>query len=190
MKSHPNIRNITVSGRIGSGATTLAISLQKELGWTLWEGGALSEKFHKEQGSKETDVDKRPVSFDYKMEALIEKMLKDKDHQIIQSHLAGFDAQNIPGIYKILVICEDKNGNDLIELRAQRLVERKGITKEEALDEIEKREGRNLKKWQALYAPDDKNWVYWNKKYFDLVINTAILSKAESLAFTLKNLNI
>lgn len=190
MQELPNIRNITVSGRIGSGATTLAIGLQKELGWTLWEGGALSEKFHKEQGSKETDVDKRPVSFDYEMEALIEKMLKDKDHQIIQSHLAGFDAQNIPGIYKILVICEDKNGNDLVDLRAQRLVERKGITKEEALDEIEKREGRNLKKWQALYAPDDKDWVYWNKKYFDLVINTAVLSKAESLAFTLKDLNI
>ena len=37
----PNIRNITVSGRIASGTTTLAKGLANTLGWELLEGGVL-----------------------------------------------------------------------------------------------------------------------------------------------------
>ncbi|MBI2430874.1 MAG: hypothetical protein HYV39_02575, partial [Candidatus Levybacteria bacterium] len=34
------------------------------------------------------------------------------------------------------------------------------------------REEENLAKWRRLYTNNDQNWVYWDKKYYDLVVNT------------------
>ena len=43
---------------------------------------------------------------------------------------------------------------------------------EEAKKEIVERENNNLEKWRRIYAGGDPDWVYWNPKYYDLVINT------------------
>ena len=37
----PDIRNITISGRIASGATTLAHHVADSLGWEILDGGKL-----------------------------------------------------------------------------------------------------------------------------------------------------
>lgn len=183
------IQNITVSGRIGSGTTTLAVGLSKTLGWELLEGGALFEKIHKElKLNNELEVNARPDSFDLEYEERIKKMLKEEQHKIIQSHLAGFDAQGIEGVFKILIVCEDEEGNDKPEVRIDRLVNRRGISVEEAKEEIVVREARNLEKWRRLYAGGDKNWVYWDKEYYDLVINTYNHNQEETLKIALEGM--
>ena len=170
----PHIRNITISGRIGSGQTTLATKLAEKLEWKLLEGGELFRKFHEEKmnDTSELAVGDRPDSFDLEYEESIKKILRESTHNIIQSHLAGFDAQQLPGIFKILVTCEDTQGNDKKEIRIDRLVNRREISIEKAKQEIHDREAANLKKWRNLYAKGDQHWVYWDKKYYDLVINT------------------
>lgn len=182
------IRNITVSGRIGSGTTTLAVGLSKKLGWELLEGGALFEKIHKELQTSESQVGSRPDHFDLEYEEKIKKMLKDKSHQIIQSHLAGFDSQGIPGVFKILIICEDNFGKDKKDIRIDRLVNRKKISVAEAKEEVRAREKGHLEKWRRLYANDDKNWVYWDRKYYDLVINTYPHNQEETLKIALNKI--
>lgn len=187
----PKITNITVSGRIASGTTTLAMKLSSALDWELFEGGALFEKFHKEMNDHtELAVGKRPDDIDLAYEERVKKMLREEHHKIIQSHLAGFDAQGIPGVFKILVICEDKDGNDKGEIRVDRLVNRKGISIQDAIEEIRKREQGNLEKWRRLYANGDWNWVYWNKKYYDLVINTYSNNPEETLQIALDALHV
>lgn len=183
-----NIRNITVSGRIGSGTTTLATGLAQDLGWEFLEGGVLFEKFHKELGVSENEVASRPDKFDLEYEEKIKKMLRNGEHQVIQSHLAGFDGQGIEGVFKILVVCEDEEGNDKTEIRIDRLVNRKGISIEEAKEEIKRREEGHLSKWRRLYAKNDQNWVYWDKNYYDLVINTYSHNQEESLKIALEAL--
>lgn len=185
----PNIRNITVSGRIGSGTTTLATGLAKTFGWELLEGGALFEKIHKELNLSELDVKDRPDTFDISYEERIKKMLKEETHQIIQSHLAGFDAQGIEGIFKILVLCEDANGNDKTEIRIDRLVNRRKISIEDAKKEIQNREQQNLTKWRRLYVNNNPNWVNWDKKYYDLVVNSYMHNQDEVLKMTLDAIN-
>jgi cytidylate kinase len=180
------IRNITVSGRIGSGTTTLAVGLAKALGWKLLEGGALFEKIHNDLKVSELEVNSRPDNFDLEYEEKIKKMLKDENHQVIQSHLAGFDGLGIKGAFKILVVCEDESGNDKTEIRIDRLVNRRGISITEAKEEVHIREKRNLQKWRRLYAGNDNNWVYWDKKYYDLVINTYPHNQNETLKIALK----
>lgn len=184
----PNIRNITISGRIGSGTTTLALGLSKKLGWKLLEGGALFEKIHKEMKMSELEVGNRPDHFDIEYENKVKKMLNLENHNIIQSHLSGFDAQSILGVFKILVVCEDEKGNDKPEIRIDRLINRRGIGIEEAKKEVLVREIRNLEKWRRLYVSNDSNWVYWNKKYYDLVINTYSKNQDETLKTALQKL--
>lgn len=186
----PNIRNITVSGRIGSGATTLATKISETLGWDILDGGKLFRKINSDLGMSITQSNKRPDHFDLEYEEKIKKMLKGETNHIVQSHLAGFDAQGIPGIFKILVICEDQDGNDKTEIRIDRLVNRDGKVVEEAKKEVLEREAEHLKKFRRLYANGDQKWVYWDHKYYDLVINTFSNNEEESLNLALKALGV
>jgi cytidylate kinase len=185
----PEIRNITISGRIGAGATTVAKKLSDVLSWPLLEGGDLFEKIHKELNISQIDVLQRPDSFDLQFEAQIKKILADEKNQIIQSHLAGFDIQGIAGVYKILVICQDPNGEDKADIRIDRLMNRDGISLQEAKYEALEREKENLEKFRKLYAHNDPNWIYWDTKYYDLIVNTYSLNKEEALKFVLKQIN-
>ncbi len=186
----PEIRNITISGRIGSGATTLAKSLAEKLSWDLLEGGALFEKIHNELKIDQAFAEARPDHFDLEYEERIKKMLKDEKHHIIQSHLAGYDADDIKGVFKILVICEDKNGVDMRDIRIDRLVNRDGKSVEDAKFEVLEREKEHLAKFRRLYANNDQDWVYWDKKYYDLVINTFDHNKIEAYNVAVKSLGI
>ena len=141
----PNIKNITISGRIGSGATTLAKKLSEVLGWEMLDGGGLFRQLEKEQGFDINKSDSRPDHFDLQYEEMVKKNLREKKHQIIQSHLAGFDAREIEGVFKVLVICEGEDGNDKTEIRVDRIVNRDKVSVEEAKNEIKQREEEHLK---------------------------------------------
>ena len=186
------IRNITVSGRIGSGQTTLATKLAEKLGWKLLEGGELFRKFHEEtmHDQNELDVKSRPDDFDIAYEERIKKILREEDHNIIQSHLAGFDAQGIEGVFKILVTCEDEQGNDKTDIRIDRLVNRRKVSIEDAKEQVIIREAGNMAKWRRMYGNNDENWVYWDKNYYDLVINTYSSNQDQTLQQALQALKI
>lgn len=186
----PNIRNITVSGRIGTGTTTLAKGLAERLGWEVLEGGELFAKIHQDLNLSELDVRDRPDKFDLAYEEKIKNMLQKGKYQIIQSHLAGFDAQGITGVFKILILCEDEKGTDKTEIRIDRVMHRRGISFDEAKEEVRVREQQNLTKWRRLYANNDNNWVNWDKKYYDLVINTYTHNPQQTLEVALKALRI
>ncbi|MBI1982495.1 MAG: hypothetical protein HYS68_02860 [Candidatus Levybacteria bacterium] len=89
-----------------------------------------------------------------------------------------------------MIVCEDEKGEDKPEVRIDRLVNRKGVSVEEAKEETVVREAKNLEKWGRLYAKGDKNWVYWDKKYYDLIINTYNHNQEETLKIALKGLGI
>lgn len=181
----PHIKNITVSGRIASGATSLAKKLSAKLGWELLEGGEIMGKIDDQLGLTVVELDKRPDNFDLEYEERVKHILKNDTHQIIQSHLAGFDAQGIDNVFKILVICEDLHGQDHPEIRIDRLVNRDDISIEDAKYEVKEREQQHLTKFRRLYANNDPEWYYWDRKYYDFVISTYEHNKDETLRLTL-----
>lgn len=183
-----SIRNITVSGRIGSGATTLAKELSTILGWEMLDGGKLFRKINEELGESITNTGKRPDHFDLEYEARIKKMLREGKNNIIQSHLAGFDAQGIDKVFKILVVCEDKHDNDKTDIRIDRLVNRDKVSIEKAKYEVFERERQEIEKFRRLYVNNDQNWVYWDKKYYDLAINTYSHNQEETLRIALEKI--
>lgn len=189
VKDFLEIKNITVSGRIGSGATTLATKLSGYLSWELLDGGKIMRKVQSDIGVGVEETSKRPDHFDLEYEENIKRILTEQTHHIIQSHLAGYDARGINGVFKILVITEDERGNDKTDIRIDRLVNRDGYSIEQAKYEIKERDRQNLEKFRRLYADNDPNWVYWNKKYYDLVINTYKLNQEDAFQTTLKKLS-
>lgn len=178
----PNIRIITVSGRIGAGSTTLAKGLAKGLSWKHIEGGAIFwEAVRKKLRLDPEETNLRPDQEDILFDQQLRKILTEDRHIALEAKLAGFNAQDIPDVFKIVVVCEDKNGIDQPNVRIDRLVNRENIPVEEAKREVVEREKNDLEKWRKLYGENDQNWTYFDKKYYDFVINSYILNKDESL---------
>lgn len=178
----PNIRIITVSGRIASGSTTLAKHLAKTLHWKHMEGGEIFwEAVRARLTLAPKDTGLRPDEEDEAFEEYQKKVLQEENHIILESKLAGFCAQGIEGVFKILALCEDQNGIDQTSIRIDRMVNREKMTIDEAKEEVVVREKSDIEKWQRLYAKNDKNWVYWDKKYYDLVINSFSQDQQQAL---------
>lgn len=182
----PNIRIITVSGRIASGSTTLAKHLAQTLGWRHIEGGEVFwEALRTKLGLDAKDTNLREDKADEDFDASLKKILSQGKQLVLETKLAGFNAQGIAGVFKIAVVCEDAEGNDRPEMRIDRLVNRENKSIEQAKAEVLEREKNDLEKWQRLYANGDQKWIYWDKKYYDLTINTFSHDKEQTLDLAL-----
>jgi len=184
-----DIRIIAISGRIASGSTTLAKQLAKQLAWKHIEGGEIFwEAVRKRLGLDAQETDKRPDSEDVLFDRKLKEIIEKDTNIVLETKLAGFNAQNVPGVFKVLVVCEDENGNDHTEIRIDRLVNREGISILKAKEEVVEREKNDLAKWRKLYANGDPSWSYLDKKYYDLVINTFDHNKEDALKLVLTEL--
>lgn len=178
MSLNKNIRIIAISGRIASGSTTLAKQLGEHLGWRHIEGGEIFwEAVRQRMQLSAKDTNLGPDQDDVLFDAHLKKVLAEDKNTVLETKLAGFNAQGVGGVYKVLVICEDHNEHDQTQIRIDRLVNREGISVDKAKEEVLEREKNDLEKWQRLYANGDPTWTYYDKKYYDLVINTFELDK-------------
>lgn len=186
----PNIRIITISGRIASGSTTLAKHLAEKLYWKHIEGGEVFwEEVRKKLGLAEKDTNLRPDREDVDFDNQLKKMLMEDSNIVLETKLAGFNAQGIDGIFKILVVCESK-GEDQSQIRIDRLINREGYSAKRAKQEAIEREEHDIDKWRKIYAGNDPNWVYWDRQYYDFVANTFDHNQQETLALTLEALGV
>lgn len=185
-------RNITISGKICTGTTTLANNLAQALKWKAISGGKelYWDELRKKLGLSEEETGLRPDEIDLKIDTMIKEKLKKDSQLILETHLAGFDAQDTPGVLKILLVCENEKGEDQPAIRIDRMVNRNGTTVEEAKKHLEEREKMDLEKWRRLYGGGDPNWNHYDPRYFDLVINTFNHNQEETLKIALKALDI
>lgn len=185
----PDIRIITVSGRIASGSTTLAKKLSQNLGWQHMEGGEIFwEAVRNKLGLSEKDTNLRPDSEDELFDAQLKKILQEDSQIVVETKLAGFNAQGLPGVFKILIVCTDQNGNDQTQIRIDRLVNREHMSIGDAKEEVLVREKNDIEKWRRLYTVDNPSWTYWDEKYYDLVINTYSHDQDQTLALVLDSM--
>ncbi len=174
--SSPNWANITVSGRAASGATTLSRSLAERLGWKIINGGELYREYAKKNGIPLEKTTASDDKYHLELDNFIKEKLKTEKNLIIESWLSGFDAQNIPGVFKLFVTCSDD------AVRIDRLVNRDKMTIDEAKNHLKTREEENLEKWEKLYKTRD----FWNPKLYNLIIDTYPNGPTETLEIALK----
>ncbi|MEO8581469.1 MAG: AAA family ATPase [Patescibacteria group bacterium] len=198
--------NITVSGLPGSGSTTLLRKLKEELqfdGWKGFSGGEFMREYAKEKGLFQEkggvhhDSRHYEDDFDRKVDFGMREKLEKEEKWILESWLSGFLGQGVPKVLKVLMICSDE------AVKIDRVVNRDGITVQEAKDNMHARYQANLTKWSRMYAKEWKEWVvaknlmskdaeidFWNPKLYDLVIDTYSHNKQDSLQMVLDKLQI
>lgn len=174
-----NYRNIAISGKIATGTSTLAQNLEYTLGWKRINVGDIQREFDRKRGMDErfTGSDTRDDEWERELEAMTKKKLTKEDNLIYEAWLAGFVAQGIEGVLKVLLVCDDA-------LRIDRMVNRDHVSVDEAKKQITQREQGNIKKWKALYGDHD----FWDPGIFDLVINTYSSGPHETLGKVLDKL--
>ncbi|OGK66275.1 hypothetical protein A2313_00820 [Candidatus Roizmanbacteria bacterium RIFOXYB2_FULL_41_10] len=159
-----NYRNITVSGKIATGTSTLARNLVNVLGWQYVNVGALQREFDRMHGIHENKqgAASRTDKHEQQMEEMTKNKLTKENNLVYEAWLSGFIAKDIPGVLKVLTVCSNE------AIRIDRVVNRDNISVEEAKNWIKQRENENITKWQKLYGPYD----FWDPQYYDLVIDT------------------
>lgn len=155
--------NITISGGIAVGTTTLMENLKsylEPLTFKFKSTGQMVREYMKE--------DLLPVAtlvsdkFDIEVEQKVGKLLQFQKHWVVEGWLAGFVARNLKETLKILLICSHDS------VRVDRVANRDKVTVEAAKQMIKKREEANFEKWKKLYG--DHN--FFNPRYYNVVIDT------------------
>lgn len=203
MAKKQKYKNITISGLPGSGSTTLLKLLKahdafKFEGWTGFNGGEFMRAYAKEKGLFKEKAGLHHSSahyeddFDREVDMGMREKLANEDHWILESWLSGFMAQQVPGTLKVLMQCSDK------AVKVDRVVNRDGVTAEEAIENMHKRYIENLTKWSRMYKQEWQAWVvepgtlsaedpidFWRPELYDVVIDTYSHNQQETLQLVL-----
>ncbi len=166
-------RAITVSGKIGVGTSTLARKLSTTLGWEYLNGGQIQREYdrkHHLDTNRGSALD-RSDEHEREIDQMVKDILKTREDIVYEAWLAGFMTQGIRGLFRVLLICSDE------AVRIDRVVNRDGMTVDDAKHYIRQREEGNLQKWHVLYGMHD----FWDPKYYDLVIDTYSSGPMESM---------
>jgi len=164
---------IAISGKAGSGKSTVAKELAKKLGLKHYSVGDLMRKMAKEKGITLLELGRRAEkdkSIDRELdERQIELGSNEKDF-VIDGRLTAFFMPKAD--LKVFLDCDD-------EVRAERVLknERKderGKSLNEIIKKINEREESERKRYKGYYNAD-----YYNKSLYDLVINTTFLTVEE-----------
>jgi cytidylate kinase len=202
--NHYHYRNIVISGLPGCGSTTLLNALRETLkldGWRGFSGGefmrayAIEKGLWKESNNVHHNATIFTEAFENEVDFGMRTKLAEEEHWIIESWLAGFLAQGVPGVLKILMTCSSD------EVRIDRVVNRDQISIEEAKENALHRYNKNLAKWIKMYGQQWQEWVvaagqaaptdpidFWQPNLYDLVIDTFGMNKRQVLDAALAKL--
>ena len=125
-------KNITVSGKVAVGTTTLSRNLQIILGWQHINAGFIQREYDRMHNIHENmqGAAARSDAHEKSIEDMTKKMLTEKEHLIYEAWLSGFVAKNIPGVLKVLVYCSHD------EVRIDRVMNRERIGLDNARKKI------------------------------------------------------
>lgn len=173
-------RLITISGKIAVGTTTLTGNLINSLGWKHINIGAIQREYDRKHKLHENKVGAlfRSDKHEKEIDAMTEQILKSGKEIIYEAWLSGFFARSYQDVLKVLLICSHN------DIRVDRVANRENVSVEEAKNWIKKRESENTEKWKRLYG----KYNFWDRKYFNLVIDTYKTGPLETLGKVLDKL--
>lgn len=165
-------KNITISGGVGVGSTTLMKNLTpilEPLGFTLTSTGALMrEKMHE---FKNPRADLVNDTIHEAVEKDVYGILASGKTYVVEGWLAGFIARKIDHTLRVLVYAS----NDAV--RIDRIINRDSMTVKEARHMIHEREKVNFETWKRIYGDYD----FWDPAYYHLTIDTCQCGPQESV---------
>ena len=170
---------ITISGTPGSGKTTVARLLEKELGMNYVYSGMIFRELAEKHNMSLEEFGKyceENCEIDKELDDKQLKILK-KGNVILEGRLAGWLAyKNKISAFKILIDAD-------IDTRAKRIVNREEGIVEKRKKEIQKREKSEAKRYKDYYGLNLND-----KSIYDIVIDSADKTPEEILEIIIKKL--
>jgi len=180
LTSNIKYRIVTVSGKIASGTSTLSKHLIDILGWKYVNVGEIQRQYDRQHQIAENRQGalSRSDAHEQEIDGMTKKMLVEENQVIYEAWLAGFMAQKIDKVLKVLLMCSHE------DIRIDRVANRDNISITEAKNWMKQREEENTEKWKKLYG----NYDFWDPKYYDLVIDTYSSGQMETVGKVLDKL--
>jgi cytidylate kinase len=160
---------VTISGRIGSGKSTVADALAKKLKFRHFSTGDVMRKIAEEKHITPVELNRlaeKDPSFDRALDEKTAELGKKEDNFIMDSRLAF---HFIPNSAKIFLDVSADVAADRI-FRQKRAEEKENVSLEKTREKIKEREELEIKRYARLYSLD-----YTDASNYDLVIDTSKL---------------
>lgn len=151
---------ITISGRPGSGKSTVSKLVAKNLSLKHYSTGDFMRQMAKDKGmtllelSKQAEKDKR---IDEELDERQRSLALNENYFVIDARLGFYF---IPFSFKVFLFVSKEEA-------AKRIAKRENLSYEDALKQSTTRINSEHKRYKELYGVD-----YEKEKYFDLIINT------------------
>jgi len=163
---------ITLSGKAGSGKSTVAKQLAKKLKLKHYSIGDIMRQIAKERNVSLNELSKLAEK-DKTIDLELDKKqieLRDKNDFIIDGRLTAYFLPFAD--LKVFLDCIDKTRTERILKEKRKDEKSKSIT--ELIKKIKQREQSERKRYEKLYKID-----YYDQKFYDLMIDTTNLSIEE-----------
>ncbi|MCS7099275.1 MAG: AAA family ATPase [Sulfolobales archaeon] len=161
---------IAVSGKPGSGKTTVARGLARELGLRYVSMGQIFREIALKRGVSIEELSvaaEEDPSVDYLIDSTAVKEARE-GCVVVDGHIAAWILKDLAHV-KILTYAP-------LPVRAERIARRDGKPVEEALREIRVREESEARRYRKYYDIDVDSL-----EAFDAIINTSLLSEEETV---------
>jgi len=170
---------ISFGGEAGSGKSTIARRLARELKWPYYYIGGMRRQKAKERGLTLAEYNKlgeTDPSTDLEVDKYQEELGKKKDNFVIEGRTSWYF---IPQSLKFFVKVDDKEAARRIYNAAQDSEERNEDKKfqsaEDALESIKNRRQSDIKRYQKYFGID-----VFKESNYDFVVDTTNLSPEEA----------
>jgi len=164
---------ITISGKAGSGKSTVAKLLSEKLKLNHYSIGDLMRAIAAEKGISLLEINKiaeKDRFIDFELDNKLKELGKSKDNFVVDGRLTAFFIPNAD--IKVFLEADDK-------VRAERILkdnrkQEKGKSLKDVVINIRKREESEKKRYKKYYGVD-----YTKKKLYNFVIDTTKLNPNE-----------
>lgn len=177
---HQSFMRITISGKAGSGKSTVAKLLSERLSLKHYSIGDLMRSMATEKGMTLFELNKlaeKDKSIDFELDNKLKELGKTKDNFVVDGRLTAFFIPNAE--IRIFLDADDR-------VRAQRILkdkrqQEKSKNLAEAMSKIKKREESEKKRYKKYYGVD-----YLDKKLYNHVIDTTNMTPEQVVGKIIK----
>lgn len=168
--------NIAITGKLGSGKSTIAKIMSETLGYEIYNTGKIQRRTAEEMGISTLELNKRMLtdaSLDYIIDQAVAKLSAERDNIIFDSRMAWYFAKNSYRIF--LTVDPDVAARRVFTMNRGKSEKYSSV--EEARRQLIERSEIERKRFRDVYGVD-----YFDLNNYDLVYDTTYTTSEEGAA--------